>query len=217
MRRRPTHPPPCPSRALALLLTLLSAHPLLAQDATYRPWWLEVGFGYGRFHRTSDQAPGSSTASFAEAFRAGYALGPRVRIGVSVNGWLLQAYNLTNPTLGESGTTVLALAQVFPFTRPLFLEAGAGYASNDSNHPGAWTTRGWGWAAGTGYRLPVTRGFSLTPALYYSSARLGDTPASSPPETAIGFSVWDVRLSATLHLGTDRRAEPPLAPATPAR
>ena len=59
-----------------------------------RPWWVTGEFGEGQLKLNSDQQQGNRTATFAMGFAGGRRLGDWARVGLHLNGWLLQGFNL---------------------------------------------------------------------------------------------------------------------------
>lgn len=128
-----------------------------------RPWWIGLELGDGQLKLTSGQfttassnasptSTGSRRATFELGLSGGHRLGNHARIGLDVDGWLLQAYNYNNPIVGESVTNVLGVIDVFPLRRiPLFVRGGAGLTLYTNDRPLEFGGTGWAWTAGAGY------------------------------------------------------------------
>lgn len=195
------------SRGLVILLTGLilatpGAYAQERKEATVRPWWIEFGLGDGQIKLTSDQLGGTRNPAFALAFVGGHSLGNRARVGVEVNGWLLESFNNNNPAVGESVSNVLALVDAFPIRKtPLFLRAGAGRALYQNNRPGGFDGSGWSWTAGVGYEIPVTGNFGLAPIVDYAAGSLGDVRNIITVETGRHYSVVEFKAALIWRFG----------------
>lgn len=177
------------------------------KERTARPWWIGSEIGGGRLKLTSDQASGNTVATFALGFAGGHSLGDRARIGVEVNGWLMQAYNLSNPAVGESVSNVLAVFDVFPVRRiPLFLRGGAGAAFYENNRPNGFGGSGWAWTAGGGYEFPISEQLGLAPMVDYAAGGFGDVRNIITVETGRRYSVIDFRAALIWHFGKPKKS-----------
>jgi len=182
-----------------------------------RPWWIDFEAGEGQIRLTSDeftavssQASPTSTGSRRAAFELGFAggrrLGKHARIGMDVDGWLLQAYNYNNPIVGESVTNVLGVIDVFPLRRiPLFLRAGAGAALYTNDRPLEFGGTGWAWTAGAGYEFPLPKRFGLAPIVDFDAGTRGDVHNVITVETGRRYSVVEFKGAITWHFGKPSR------------
>lgn len=171
-----------------------------------RPWWVEGDFGAGGLQLSSDQAQGSRKTTLAMGFLGGQTLGSRARAGLQLNGWLLQAYNLNDPTVGESVSTSLAVVDVFPAPKvPLFLRAGTGWASYTNNRPEGYGGGGWAWMAGAGYEIRIGNRLGLSPILAYSAGHLGDVREPTTLQTRRRFSVIESKIGISWHFGKPKQ------------
>lgn len=106
-----------------------SLSPPAGDEHIVRPWWVALELGEGQLKLTSDQLNTARNPVFALGFVGGHSLGNRARVGLELNGWLLQSFNLNNPAVGESVSNVLVVVDVFPIRKtPIFLRAGPGLA-----------------------------------------------------------------------------------------
>lgn len=188
-------------RALIAGLFLLSA--LAVEGQSVRPWWVAGDMGAGQFKLSSDQSKGKSGAIFAAGFAGGHRLGSRARVGLLLNGWLLQAFNLNDPTVGESVSTVSGVVDAFPVPKvPLFLRGGIGAAFYTNNRPLGTGGSGLAWTVGGGYEIPLTRNLALSPFVGYSAGGLGDVRNPLTVETHRRYSVVEFKAGVVYHFGT---------------
>ncbi len=172
------------------------------EERTVRPWWLGFELGDGQIKLTSDQFSGTRNPAFALGFLGGHSLGNRARIGLELNGWLLQSFNLNNPAVGESVSNVLVVVDAFPIRKtPLFLRAGPGLALYQNNGPGGFNSSGWSWTAGVGYEIPLTENFGLAPIVDYAAGSLGDVRNIISVETGRRYSVVEFKAAIMWHFG----------------
>jgi hypothetical protein len=175
------------------------------EERTVRPWWVGLELGDGQIKLTSDQFNGTRNPSLALGFVGGHNLGNRVRVGLELNGWLLQSYNNSNPAVGESVSNVLGLVDVFPVRRtPLFLRAGPGLALYQNSRPGGFNSSGWSWTAGVGYEIPLAQNFGLAPIVDYSAGSLGDVRNIITVDTGRRYSVVEFKAAVIWHFGRPR-------------
>ena len=194
-------------RTLMLVgLFILSACLLApAQSQQSRPWWAGVELGNGQIQLTSDQYQSSRSATFAFGLFGGHRVGEHARIGMQVNGWLLEASNLNDPTVGEGVSNVLAIFDAFPVRKaPLFLRGGAGLAMYSNNHPNASDGKGFAWMAGAGYEIRLRKNLALVPVIDYASGGFGDTSSPNAIQTNRRYSVVEVKVEFVCHFGKAR-------------
>ena len=128
-------------QALAILIfigmTTLGVKPAQAQiDQNLRAWWAGGEIGEGQLSLSSDQVHRDRTPTFALGFFGGHRLGDQARVGLEMNGWLLQASNLNDPTVGESVSNVLGVIDVFPTRKiPLFIRGGGDCFDTSRDRP----------------------------------------------------------------------------------
>jgi opacity protein-like surface antigen len=192
-------------RTLVIVAVLcLCCGDALAQQP--KPWFSSIDFGESQIKLNSDQNPGGYNPSFALGFTAGHRLGQRARIGGQINGQLLQAFNLNDPTVGESVSHVFAIADILPVrNRTLFLRGGTGLSMYTNNHLNGIGGHGLGWTFGGGYEFPVTKMIALAPTITYTGARFNDRRDITPALTGRRFSAVDFRLAFVFHFGHENR------------
>jgi hypothetical protein len=187
---------------VALVLATPAAHAQGWKDMIARPWWVGLETGDGQIKLTSDQVRGSRNAAFALGGVGGHSLGNRARIGLDLNGWLQQSYNLNNPAVGESVSNVLGIIDAFPIRKaPVFLRAGAGLALYTNNRPTGFNSHGWSWTAGVGYEIPITEHFALAPIAAYAAGSLGDVRNAITVSTGRRYSVAEFKVAVLWHFG----------------
>jgi hypothetical protein len=177
-----------------------------AQGQKIWPWWVAGEFGEGQLKLSSDQVPGKQDSTFALGFAGGHQLGTRARAGLHVNGWLLQAFSLNDPTVGESVTNVMGVVDVYPLRNwnRVFLRGGLGraiYAVNNKYQTGG---SGAAWESGVGCEIPLRGGVSLAPTVTYAAGRLGDVHIPAESQTGRGYSVVEFKIAAIWHFGRAR-------------
>ncbi len=176
--------------------------PPARNERIVRPWWVALELGDGQLKLTSDQFNTTRHPAFALGFAGGHSLGNRARIGLEMNGWLLQSFNLNNPAVGESVSNVWVVADALPIRKtPIFLRAGSGLALYQNNRPGGFGGTGWSWTAGVGYEIPLTKQFGLAPIVDYAAGSLGDVRNILAVETNRRYSVVEFKVAIAWHFG----------------
>jgi hypothetical protein len=171
-------------------------------EPAVRPWWVGMELGEAQVQLNSDQVTRPRAATFELGFVGGHSLGDRMRAGVEVNGWFLQASNLNDPTVGEGVSNVLGILDAFPSRKkPFFLRGGAGYSSYANNRPGEFGSSGWLWTAGTGYEFHLRDAFGLAPMVAYSAGHLGDVRNPVLTDTGRRFSAIEFKVDLLWHFG----------------
>lgn len=168
-----------------------------------RSWWVAIDMGEGQLSLTSDQKPQADrTATFALGFSGGHRLTNMARVGLHVNGWLLEASSLNDPTVGESVSNVGGVLDVFPIpNRPLFVRGGLGLSMYENNHPTESGGSGLGWEAGGGYEFRLPGSLGITPMVEYSAGHLGGGPSRYGTVTGRQFSVVEFKVAAIFRFG----------------
>jgi hypothetical protein len=175
------------------------------EERAVPPWWVGFELGEGQIKLTSDQFSGTRNPAFELGFVGGHSLGNRARIGLELNGWLLQSFNNSNPAVGESVSNVLGLVDVFPVRKiPLFLRAGTGLALYQNNRPEGFNSNGWSWTAGVGYEIPLTENLGLAPIVDYAAGSLGDVRNIITVDTGRRDSVVEFKAAVIWHFGRPR-------------
>jgi hypothetical protein len=162
-------------------------------------FWMGFGLAYGSA-RVSCKEAGlpicdrtESTGGPSGLLSAGWTLTPKILLGVEASVWAGHTnagqaatfddfFLAQGPTLGG----VSLAGYFYPFrSRGLFVKGGAGPAFHVPSREGIPTSWGWGWTAGVGFDLRVSRDLSLTPVVSVQFASIGDTPLYPPDETRV--------------------------------
>ena len=194
-------------QALAVLIfsgmILLGVKPAEAQtEQNVRAWWAGGEIGEGQLSLSSDQIHRAKTPTFALGFFGGHRLGSRSRLGLEVNGWLLQASNLNDPTVGEGVSNVLGVTDIFPTRKiPLFIRGGGGLAMYHNNRPAESGGTGWSWTGGAGYEIRLSEALGLAPMVQYAYGRFDGVRNPITIETGRHYSVVEFKIAAIWHFG----------------
>lgn len=194
-------------RALAIIIfigmTTLGVNPAQAQiDQNGRAWWAGGEVGEGQLRLASDQIHRDRTPTFALGFFGGHRLGDQARVGLEINGWLLQASNLNDPSVGESVSNALGVIDVFPARKiPLFVRGGGGLAMYQNNRPGESGGTGWSWTGGAGYEFRFNERLGLAPIVEYAYGTFGEVRNPMTVETGRHYSVLEFKVAAIWHFG----------------
>lgn len=176
-----------------------------AQAQQYPPWWLWAEAGDGFLELSSDQHVSHRRETLALGFAGGRQFRDRARIGIMVDGWLLQVFNFNDPTAGESISDVMGIIDVLPIHRKgLFLRGGVGVSIYTNDRPNETGGHGLSWLAGGGYELPLKGRLGLVPMVDYGYGGLGDARNAAVYETGRRYSVIEVKAALIYHFG-DRR------------
>jgi hypothetical protein len=192
-----------PVRGTILLLVLLarSPGPVIAQDHGVRHgFWAGLDLGYGSLRRSSDQEPARRDDTFAFALKLGTTLTPSFRPALEFNGWLLEAFNLNDPTKGESLSQDLLILQVYPWPATgFFIKGGVGRTEYTVNRPSQYGSSGWGNTLGAGNDLRVAKDVSLSVVLTYSWGSAGDVRNQLVTIANRQYRAFDVLVGITYH------------------
>lgn len=194
----------CAAAVIGVLLATTLAAPASAQQD--RPWWAGFDLGAGQLKLSSDKQQGSRGTTFAMGFTGGHRLTQWSRAGLHVNGWLMQAFNLNDPTVGESVSTVNGIIDVFPVkTKPLFVRGGGGLSMYSNNHPSGTNGSGPGWEVGGGYEFRMHGNMGIVPMVQYASGSLGNGLSAAAPGTGLRYSVVEFKAAFIFRFGGTRR------------
>jgi hypothetical protein len=182
-----------------IIAMLLAAAPASAQDKPEPGgFWASMQVGYGRLDRFSDQESHDEQDAFALSFMLGGTLNRHLRLGAQVNGWLLEAYDFSDPARGESLSQIFIIADVYPWSSAgAFVRAGLGRAIYSNRDPNEWESSGWGQTVAVGYEQRVGGRFSLTPILSYGQGSLGDVVNAAVTIQNRRYHVFDLGIAVT--------------------
>ncbi len=139
-------------------------------------------------------------------FAGGRRLGDRARVGLHLNGWLLQAFDLNNPAVGESVSNVGGVFDFFPSWKSrIFARGGLGLSMYSNNRPTGSNGNGLGWEVGGGYEIPLRGQLGLAPMVEYASGSFGDVRSAGAAETGRRYSVVEFKMEAVYHFGSLKR------------
>lgn len=167
---------------------------ILAQENVYRNGFVLGGWaGYGQMNVNTDNISSSSIGTFALGFSGGYAITPKVVMGIELNGWTIKAFDPKDPSKGESISNVSIFINYFPFVNlPLFIEGGGGQLSYTNNSPNVnGRDKGGSWFIGSGYEIPISNKLVFVPKIRYSQGNF----------TGVDFKVYELVLGMKWYSG----------------
>lgn len=178
------------------------------ERAQGQDWSAGLALGYGSLGLTADQGRDERCGTFVLAFRASRALGPRLRLGAELGGWLIEAGDVWDPSRGASVSTAAILVQTFPLrTEPFYVEVQFGFAKYSNAAPLEFGSSGTGWSLGAGWEFRPSSVLRLSPSVSASGGVLRDIRNPVKTETGFRYSAWDLRFTTSYVLG-DRERRP---------
>ncbi len=209
------------------ILSIVLSGSLYAQaNPRSYPWWVGIEGGIGRINLHSKQTYRSDMLPLEKFDRkqnsavfglfGGYAPGNRIRLGMEIHMWILEAGNLNDPSVGEGVSTFSAIADMYPSSQiPIFVRGGLGIAMFKSGHTNQLNSHGFSQSVGLGYEFRLSKRCGLAPVLSYSRGGLGNALAiiesidtgQSPTitmETGRSYSSIDLRTEFIYHFGKSR-------------
>lgn len=190
-----------------LFLAVFNSGPIYSQPSSTDgvsedpKWWVSMSLGDGQVKLESDQQTSDREPAFAIGFDLGRKICPWARVGMEANGWLLQAFDLNNPAVGESVGYVAAIGDVLSSQRyPFFVRGGIGRSTYSGNRPDVNSGGGLAWLASAGYEIPVSRRLRLAPVVGYSAGNLGNGGTPNP-QTHFRYSVMEFKLAVHYSFG----------------
>jgi hypothetical protein len=171
------------------------------------PWWVTGELGAGQIKLSSDRQQGNRVTTFAMGFAGGYQPTDRLRLGLHLNGWLLQASDYYNPFVGENVSNVGGVVDLFPLGKnKLFARGGYGLSMYSIQRPAGTNGNGTGWEAGGGYEVPIRGRIRLVPMVEYAAGTLGRGSSDTYPiQTGLRYSVLEFKLTVVGSFGHRRR------------
>jgi len=148
---------------------------IFSQEKVDRNGFILGGWaGYGLMNVHTDNISRNSYGTFALSFRGGYTIISKAVIGLELNGWTLKAYDIKDPSKGESVSNVSLFLNYFPFKDlPLYITGGGGQLSYTNNSPEVnGRDKGGSWFVGSGYEIPISYNFNLVPQIRYSQGNI---------------------------------------------
>jgi hypothetical protein len=180
---------------IALCLLLAAADNCFAQNDIIRKGFTFGGtVGYGSIGVNHDLNMHYSGKSFALGFQGGYAVTPKIILGLELNGWTIKPFDLYDPTVGESVSNTSIFLNVFPFNNiPFYFSGGAGKSYYRNNSPLVnGQEAGTATFVGCGYELPLSRRLSIGPQFRHSRGSFsgGDYGVSEIALAIHWYSNW---------------------------
>ncbi len=170
-------------------------------------WWAEVGLGYGHVERSADSGT-LRDDSFALDFAGGLRVSPKLRIGLDLGGYNLQATCLSSPShictpseldRGKGIEHLFIVADYRPGGRDgWLLHAGLGvggyWAQSVNGNYNRVNSYGWGGELGTGYTWRIGSAAHLGVRAGYEFGHLNGNEGAGVP----AFDYSALKLTVTL-------------------
>jgi hypothetical protein len=158
-----------------LTLSLMGVDAHAAEELERAGFWGGMDVGAGYLQQSSDGFEANETTFFL-GFQGGYTLNEHFLLGLELSGWLLQASDLEDPSVGEGISQVFLVSRYYPSRDSgFFVKGGGGYVSYWNNRPGEpGRLNGWGVTVGGGYDFSIDKRWALTPFVTYSRGSAGN-------------------------------------------
>jgi len=188
---------------LGFTLALGLAAPANAQQD--RPWWASFDMGAGQLKLSTNLQQGTRDTSLTLGFAGGHRVTKWARVGLHANGWLMQAFNMNDPTVGESVGNVGGIVDVFLVKKkPLFLRVGGGVSTYSNQRFAGMDGKGPGWEVGGGYEFRIGS-MGIAPTVEYAAGQLGNGIAQAVTGTGLRYSVIEFKLAYICRFGGAKR------------
>jgi hypothetical protein len=184
---------------IGLLLVLGSNSTLAQEEQSFKKFYAGLEMGAGWLDLTSNQLNEGRTARFALGLYGGYKPNRWLRIGINLNGWLIQPYNqFYFFYFGDEGISISNIygqIQAFPIKKlPFFLNFQGGSSKYVNLNPDGHNAKGMGGKLGIGYDFPTFEnlGFSLNANWGFGS--FGDFKSQNISITDQKYNVFEILL-----------------------
>ena len=156
----------------------------------------EMGVGWLQFSR--DNQSESRKERFIMGFHGGYIPLRALRLGIKLDGYLIESGDFSNPEKGISISNTSFQIQVFPFkTVPLFVNGQYGWSEYINHHPYEHNASGTSQKIGLGYEYNLNKHFALSLITNYGFGRFNDVNDLLATIHDQYYDSWDITLSLT--------------------
>lgn len=135
---------------------------------------MDMGAGWLMF--TQNNKPEDYTARYALALYGGYQPFRWLRIGINVNGWLIEPFGsfYDNPEKGISISNTNAEIMVLPLKQNFFFLLQGGHTTYTNHHPGSYNASGTNLKVGLGYEFSLANHWALPVSFRYGEGKFKD-------------------------------------------
>lgn len=140
-----------------------------------RKFYAGIAIGVGLLELSRNNFPEDRKSRFALGFHGGYSPFHWLRAGLDLNGWLIEPYDINNPSKGISISNTYGQIEVFPCKKFNFLiSLEGGVAKYMNQHPTEYYARGTGIKFGLGYEHEAAKHLAISMTVNYCSGHFDD-------------------------------------------
>jgi hypothetical protein len=169
----------------------IQAQPVIPEKKFYAG--IETGPAFLMLSRNHEKA--DRTARFALGFFGGYIPLPLLRLGISLNGTLIESFGdfYTSPEKGISISNFHAVLQVFPIKNSgFFVNLQGGRSVYVNHHPDNYNAAGFSGKTGLGYELKTGHRTRVSIVMNYGSGKFRDLHYPGVSITDQHFSTYEI-------------------------
>lgn len=162
-----------------VIYTLIQFLPvsLKAQEDPHRKkFYVGMDMGAGWLTYSQNNQPDNYTARYALALYGGYQPFQWLRIGINVNGWLIEPFGnfYDEPEKGVSISNTNGEILFLPLKQNLFFRLQGGHSTYTNHHPGNYNASGTNLKVGIGYELTLASHWVLPISIQYGTGKFKD-------------------------------------------
>lgn len=145
------------------------------QKAPTKKFYAGVEMGAGFLQFSNNNIDGERTARFVLGFYGGYIPIRALRLGINLNGYLIEPFDYSNPEKGKSISNTQAQIQILPFkNNNLFANIQGGWSTYINHHPNESNSKGTAAKIGLGYEFTLGKRLFATLILNYTTGKFND-------------------------------------------
>jgi len=179
---------------LLIIIQTLEPGSLCAQQETEgRKFYAGVEMGAGRLMLSENNFNENRSTNYELGFYGGYIPVRMLRIGINVNGFLVESYGIENPSKGISISNTQLQLQLFPWqTSSVFINIMGGRSTYINHHPDGSNAKGFAGTIGFGYEYPLRKKLALSLNLNFCAGRFKDVKFPESPVISQHFNVFGI-------------------------
>lgn len=145
------------------------------QKAPTKKFYAGAETGAGFLQYSSNTNEGERTARFSLGFYGGYIPFRTLRLGINLNGYLIEPFDYSSPEKGKSISNTQVQIQIMPFkNNNLFANFQGGWSTYTNHHPYESNSKGTAGKIGLGYEFNLGKRLFGSLILNYATGKFKD-------------------------------------------
>lgn len=168
------------------------------QDTTKEIYYVGMEMGPALLHFSSNQINSEKYTQYGLSFFGGFVPFRALRLGLNLNGYLIEPFDFNSPEKGISISNIHAQIQILPFTsNNIFANIQGGWSTYINHHPNGFDSKGISGKIGVGYHYVLGKNIFASVIFNYGFGKFNNVNSPGVLITNQHYNAYEIAIGIT--------------------